>query len=94
MSCLHTSLIHRRINRPPDGSSRSRHHSHNSPIRTEVLHTPYHTHYYRCEGEYSAVAEADEGGDEREEGGYKLHKTGGEEDLAEGEEQGGEEEKC
>lgn len=86
---LHPGLIHPRVDGAPDGGAGGRHDGHDAPVRAEVLDAPDDGDDDGAEGEDGAVAEADEGGDEGEEGGVGLHGCGGEEELAEREEEGG-----
>lgn len=90
---LHAGLVHPGINSAPDRGPGRRHHGHDPPVRAEVLHAPYDGDDDWGEGEDGAVAEADEGGDEGEEWWVRLDGRGGEDELAEGEEEGAGEEK-
>lgn len=85
---LHPSLVHDRINRAPDGGPGRRRDGHDPPVGAEVLHAPDDGDNDWAEGEDGAVAEAEEGGDEGEEGRVRLDGRGGKEELAEGEEEG------
>lgn len=66
------------INRAPDRGPGRRHDGHDAPVRAEVLHAPDDGDDDWGEGEDGAVAEADEGGDEGEEGRVLLDGGGGE----------------
>lgn len=85
---LHPGLIHARIHGAPDGGAGGGRDGHEAPVGAEVLDAPDDGDDDGGEGEDGAVAEADEGGDEGEEGWVRLGGCGGEEELAEGEEEG------
>lgn len=85
---LHAGLVDARIDGAPDGGAGGRDDGHDAPVRAEVVHAPDDGDDDGAEGEDGAVAEADEGGDEGEEGRVRLRGCGGEEELAEGEEEG------
>lgn len=59
---VNSILIRTRIHNAPDRRPACRNHSHDAPVRAEVLDTPDDGDDNRHEREGAAVAEADEGG--------------------------------
>lgn len=87
-------LVYRSINGTPDGCASGRRHGENAPICAKVLHAPYDRHDNRCERENSAIAGPDERRDHGEARGVVLYPSGGEQELADGEDQCGAEQEC
>lgn len=65
-------LVNGAVHGPPHGGPPGGDHGDDAPVRAEVLDAPDDGDDDRGEGEDGAVAEADEGGDEREEMGGLL----------------------
>ena len=81
-------LINSTIHQTPHRRANSRSRGDNTPISAEVLDAPDDGDDDGGKGEDGAVAGADGGADEPEEVAVVLEETGGEQELAEGHEEG------
>lgn len=75
-------LIRARIHDAPDRRASCRNHSHDTPVRAEILDAPDDGDDDGHEGERAAVAEADEGGCYVGEGWVGDWEWGGKEEVA------------
>lgn len=94
ISVVHGILVPLRIDQTPDGGSGGWNHGNDTPVGGKVLDSPDDRDDNRDERKGTAVAETNQGCGKVGESGVVEKNRGGEKEIADGEEEGGGEEKC
>lgn len=87
-------FVHGAVQRTPDGASHGRSDGDDAPVGAKVLSPPDHADDDRRQREHGAIADAVQGGYEREEVRVVLHRRGREQDLADRKKESADDEQC